>query len=89
MQCRVINKLTPSEVCITTPEEEDMEVVEDTKVVEDTEANEGVEEHFLVVEGRSSIIIVVSKVTSHKTVQQLPTPIVKPSVTLLKSAQCY
>lgn len=51
MQCKANNRLTPPEVRNTTPEEEDMEVVEDMKVEEDTEAEEGVEEHSVVVKG--------------------------------------
>ena len=68
MQCKVNNRLTPSEVRIMTLEEEDMEVMEDMKVEEDTEAEEGVEEHSVMVEGRSSAITVASKVTMHETV---------------------
>ena len=68
-----------------TPEEEDMEAVEDMKVTEDTEAKEGVEEHLVEDEDRSSAITVDSKVTSHETVRQLPVPIVNLSIMLLKS----
>ena len=82
MQCKVSNRLTPLELRNITPEEEDMEAMEDMKVVEDTE----VEEHLVVVEGRLSTINVVSKVTMHGTIRQLPAPIVMPSITLLKSA---
>ena len=47
MRCKVNNKITLLEVCITNLEEEDMEVVGDTKVMADTEAGEGVEEHLV------------------------------------------
>ena len=89
MQCKVNNRLTSPKVRSTTSEEEDMEAMEDTKVMEDIEAEEGVEEHSVMVEGQSSIIVVASKVTLHGNVRQLPAPIVKPSITLLKSARCY
>ena len=69
-----------------TPKEEDMEVVEDTKVKEDTEAEEGVEEHLAEDEDRSSIIAMDSRVTSHETVRQLPVPIVKLPIMILKNA---
>ena len=62
------NIITPLEVCNTTLEEEDMEVVEDTKVEEDTKAEEGVEEHLTEDEGRSSIITMDNKVTMHETI---------------------
>ena len=64
MQCKVNNRLTPLEVCNTTPKEEDMEVVEDTKVEEDTVA----EEHLVEDEDQLSIITMENKVTLHETV---------------------
>ena len=87
MQCKVNIRITLPEVRKATPEEEDMEVVEDTKVMEDTEAEEGVEEHLAKVEGRSSATTVDSRVTSDEIVRQLPVPIVKLPIMLLKSAQ--
>ena len=87
MWWKVNNRLTPPEVHSMTPEEEDMEVVEDMKVVEDTEAEEGVEEHFVMVEDWSYAITLASKVTSHEIVQQLPVTVVKLPIMLLKSAQ--
>ena len=63
------NRLTLPEVRSTTPEEEDMEVVEDMKVEEDTEAEEGVKEQLVMVEDRSSAITMASKVTTHKIVR--------------------
>ena len=68
MQCKVKNKLTPPEVRSTTPEEEDMEAEEDMKDVVDIEAEEGVEEHLVEGEDRSSTITVDSRVTSHETI---------------------
>ena len=70
-----------------TLEEEDMEVVEDMRVMEDIETKEGVEEHLAEDEDQSSTITVDNKVTSHETIWQLPIPIVKPSIMLLKIAQ--
>ena len=70
-----------------TLKEEDMEVVEDTKVMEDTEAEEGVKEHLVEVKDRLFAITVDNKVTSHEIFRQLPAPIVKPSIMLLKSSR--
>ena len=89
MRCKVNNRITPLEVCSTIPEEEDMEVEEDTKEEEDTEAEEGVEEHLVEEKDRSSVITMDSRVTSHETVRQLPIPIVKLPIMLLKTAQYY
>ena len=86
MQCKANNILTSPEVRSMTPEEDDMEVMEDMKVEEDIEVEEGVEEHSVMVEDRSSAITVANKVTMHEIVRQLPVPIVKPSITLLKSS---
>ena len=89
MRCKVNNIITPSEVRNTTLEAEDMEVMEDTKVMEHTEAEEGVKEHLAKDEDQSSAITVDNRVTSHETIQQLPIPIVKPSIMLLKSARYF
>ena len=51
MQFKVNNRITLLEVRSTTPDEEDMEVVEDMKVEEAIEAEEGVEEHLVEDEG--------------------------------------
>ena len=79
-QCKVRNRLTLSGLHRMIPDVEE--------AVEDTEAEEEVEEDLAVVEGRSSAITMDSKATSHGTIRCLPTPIVNPSITLLKSAWC-
>ena len=71
-----------------TPEEEDMEAVEDMEVMEDKEAEEGFKENLAEVEGQSSATTMDNKVTLHGTIRRLPAPIIKPSITLLKSARC-
>jgi hypothetical protein len=63
MQCKVNNRLTPSEVRNMTLEEEDMKAVEDTKVVEE------VEEHLAKVEDRSYATTVGNRFTLHETVR--------------------
>ena len=45
-----------------------MEVMEDMKVEEAIEAEEGVEKHLVEEEGRSSVITMNNRVTSHETI---------------------
>ena len=68
MRCKVNNRITPSKVHSTTPEEEVMEDEEDMKGKVDTEAGKEAMEHFAEEEDRFSVIIVDSRVTSHDTV---------------------
>ena len=72
-----------------TQEEEDMQVMGNMKEEEDTEAKEEVEEHSDEDEDRSSTITMDNRVTSHETIRQLPVPIGKLPIMLLKSAWCY
>ena len=80
MQCKVNNRLTPPEVRNTTPEEEES--------MEDTKAEEGVKEDLAEVEDRSYAITMDNNVTLHETARRLPATTIKPSITLLNSAQC-
>ena len=66
-----------------------MEVMEDTKVIEDIEAEEGVKEHLVEDEDRSSIIIVDNRVTLPETIPQLHVPTIKLPTMLLKTVQYY
>ena len=75
------NIITPLEVHSTTPEEEDMEVMEDT------EAKEGVEEHLAEDDDQLFVITMDNRATLHETIRRLPVPIVKLPIMLLKSAQ--
>ena len=80
MQCKVSNRITLLGLHSMTLDVEE--------AMEDIEAEEGVEENLDEVKGRSFAITMDSRVTSHETIRRLPAPIVKPSITLLKSAHC-